>query len=877
MKERAMTDAQAGTLTLVFTDIENSSAISEQFRLLFEPTRDAHFRLLRAGLERWRGREVKSVGDSLFLAFDSAANAALWAVEAQRDLAAFDWPTPVGPVRVRIGMHTGEPYLSSDPNRPDYFGPPVNRAARVEAAAHGGQILISASTRVLAQSELPPDLVLRDMGLHRLSGVGEEHLWQVCAPDLSDTFRPLRTLDPERHNLPLPITALVGREQEISAWYALLTGEPLHGGAPLPPSPPTRLLTMTAFGGMGKTRTALHLAELCVPAFPQGVWWVELEGAGDREDLLLRLASSLRLDVSAGRPLWEQIAAFLREREMLLVLDNTEGIAAVAPLVRELLTAAPQLRVLVTTRRALELRGETVVELRPLPEEESRQLFVERARQVRDDFTLNDSNREDVAALCRRLEGVPLALELAAARGIAPREVLKRLTERFKLLQSRSPDLPPRQKALRAAIDWSYDLLSDDDKAVFAQVGVFAGGFTLEDAEAVCEGFDVFESVLELRRHSFFRVETVSGAQEDRYSMLDSLRDYAQERLRELPDGDDVCRRHAEYFLAFARQQTMLFHRAGEADALRALARNEENLRTALSWAAGEGRRPEQAELGLRIGLARGRRGYRAQAVAPVQEGLDALTPIREQHPGLYLELLRERTGLALETESVAEAAKWADEARNWAEAIGDADGIGQAENLQGRAALDGGNYPAARTCFESARTWAQAVGNVVLEAIALNNLAVVERRDSSGDRALAEQYLQAALRIRRKQGAMRGIAETLTNLGVLAYHRQEWDTAREFYAEALALQRQLDNLYSMAHLLFNLSEVAKEQGEGARACRLCAASERILREIGSPDAAQVSAYLAQIAEIACLTVDSCHAEAAAPSLADLTEWALAV
>ena len=874
-----MTGAQAGTLTLVFTDIEGSSALSEQFRGTFEPTRDLHFRLLRAGLEQWHGREVKSVGDALFLVFDSAANAVQWAIQAQHELASFEWPAPVGPVRVRIGMHTGEPFLSSDLDRPDYFGPPVNRAARVEAAAHGEQILLSDASRVLAQSELPPGIDLRDMGLHRLSGVGQERLWQVCAPGLRDTFPALRTLDPEWHNLPLPTSPLIGREGELAAWYARLTGKPLHKDVPTSLASPTRLLTLTAFGGMGKTRTALQLAELCVSAFPQGVWWVELEGAGDREDLLLRLAQALRLDVSAERPLWEQIAAYLRERKMLLILDNTEGIAAVAPLVKDLLASAPGLGILVTTRRALELPGEAVVQLHPLPETDSQRLFVERASAVRDDFTLNDDNRKDVAALCRRLEGIPLALELAAARsaGMTPREMLPRLNERFKLLQSRSPNLPKRQKALRAAIDWSYDLLEAEEQSVFAQLGVFAGGFTLRDAEAVCEGFDVFESVLELRDHSFFRVETEAKAQQDRYGMLDSLRDYALEKLRERPDPNEVCRLHADHFLKFARAQTALFRGPKEAEALHALFRNEENLRAALTWATEEGRAAEQAEHALRIGLVRGRRGYRAQAVAPVQEGLNALTPIREQHPKLYLELLCERAGLALEAETAEQAAKWAAEAQEWAEAMGDADGIAQTENLRGRAALDARDYPVARICFEAAKTRAQSVRNPALEAIAYNNLAVVERRDEDGDLALAEQHLQAALKIRRAQGDARGLAETLMNLGVLAYSRKEWEAARTFYSEALTLERQLDHLYGMAVLLYNLSEVAVEQGNSTRACRLCAASERLLREIGSADAAAATAYLTRIAETACLATDVCRHESAIPSLTDLTEWALAV
>ena len=871
-------DAHAGTLTLVFTDIEDSAAHSERFRAAFEPTRDLHFRLLRAGLNTWQGSEIKSAGDSLFVVFNSAAAAAQWAVHAQRALTEYAWPSPVGAVRVRMGLHTGEPFLSSDPQNLDYFGPAVNRAARIMGAAHGGQILISDTTRVLAQGELPPDILLRELGLHRLKGVGEERLWQIRHADLPDLFPSLLTLNPERHNLPIPPTPFIGREREILAWHTLLTGEPLspeHRAS----GPTTRLLTLCGFGGMGKTRAALHLAELCVERFAHGVCWVEMEGAGDSDELLLRLAQSLRLDVSSGMPLREQVFAFLREREMLLALDNTEGIPDIVPLVRDLLQAAPNVRFLVTTRRALELRGETVVELRPLPEADAQRLFVERARACRDDFAVNEDNARDVAALCRRLEGVPLALELAAARitGMTPRQMLPRLNERFKLLQSRSPDLPPRQRALRAAIDWSYNLLEEEERGIYAQLSVFAGGFTMEDAEAVCEGFDVFESVLELRRNSFFRVETDLSSQQDRFFMLDSLRDYANERLRERAEAEEVGQRHGDYFLQFAREQTARFRRPGEAAAMRALARNAENLRAALTWATGAGCHAQQAELGLLLGLALQRHGYHAQAVGSVQEGLDVLASERSSRPALYLELLLERAGLALETGDVDGGARMAGEAREWAQAHGNADGIGKAEILLGWAAMDANDYATARTHYQAARQQGEAVQDTTLMGVARNNLGIIERRDPQGNADARAEHLQAALKIRRTQGDTRGQAETLTNLGVLAYDQQKWDEAWRFYAEALTLERELDNLFGMALALSNLGEVALEQAKARLACRLFGASERLIREIGSSYGEDVAAYLTRAATAAALTPDACRRESEPFSLHDLSEWAMQI
>lgn len=869
-------DPPNDTLTLVFTDIEDSAAFSEKFLAAFEPTREAHFRLLRAGLERWRGREVKSAGDSLFVVFENAGDAVQWAVEAQRALTTFSWPAPVGPIRVRMGMYTGEPYPSPDANRPDYFGPPVNRAARVMGAAHGGQLLLSETTRAFVDSRLPPDIGLRDLGHHRLKGVGDERLWQTLHPDLPATFPPLNALNPERHNLPAPPTPFLGREAEIALWYGLLTGYSLTPDD-APPVQTTRLLTLTAFGGMGKTRAALHLAELCVERFAHGVCWMEAEGARGRDDLLLRLAQALRLDVSAERALEAQVFAHLRERELLLAVDNAEGIADVAPLVRDLLQAAPLVRVLVTSRRALDIRGETVVELRPLPDADAQRLFVERARAVRDDFALTEENAADIAALCRRLEGVPLALELAAARiaGMTPHQMLPRLNERFRLLQSRSPDLPPRQRALRAAIDWSYDLLQDEERRVFAQLGVFAGGFTLDDAEAVCEGFDVFESVLELRHNSFFRVETDPLVQQDRFVMLDSLREYALERLQGQPDAASVCQRHATHFLDFARAQTARFRGPFEPAALRALAVNEDNLRAALERTTEAGDTAASAELGLQIGRMLERRGYRAQAVAPVQEALDRLTAGRDTHAALFLEALIERAGLALEVGDAGNAARMADEARARAEAARDARGAGEAQNLLGWAAMDARDFASARAHFQAARDQAHRAADAGLQGIALNNLGLTERRDPDGDRALAESHLQSALALRRASGDRRGQAETLNNLGVLAFYRHDWDEAWRLYAEALALERELDHLYGIARQLSNLGEVAAEQTQAARACRLFAASERLMREIGSPLAGSVTAYLTEAAARADLSIDICRCEVEARSVADVAAWAM--
>ena len=844
-------DFPTGILTLAFTDIEGSSELSEKLRKAFEPSREVHFRLLRESASCWNGQEVGTAGDSLFLVFTLPADAVQWAVDAQKQMRAFPWPPEVGALKVRIGLHTGEPYFRQDAHKPDYFGPAVNRAARVMSAAHGEQILVSDATHALVSPDLPPTINFRDMGTHRLKGVGEEHLWQVTTPGLSSDFPLLHTLNPIRYSLPPATTPFIGREKEISDWLRRLTGEAQGASSEEAAAPPrTRLLTITGFGGMGKTRTALHLAELCRERFEHGVCWIELEDARKPEELHLKIAQTLRFDLNATRALPEQIFAFLQDRELLLVLDNCEQVQNAGIFVADLLKAAPKVSLLVTSRSALEVRAETVVELRPLPGEDAERLFVERARAVRTDFALTSDNAEDVTALCRGLEGVPLALELATARitGMTPRQMLSRLQELFRLLQSRSPDLPPRQRALHAAIDWSYDLLAQEERDVFAQLAVFAGGFALEDAETVCEGCDVFSSVGELRRHSFFGVETDKQTQQDRYVMLESLRAYALERLGERADAQAMRQRHAEYFAWFGSERLALFRQEAEANALRELTRNLANLRSGLQWARSAERVALFAELALIVGVTLARSGYRAQAVAPVQEGLDALAALADPPDSLMLELLLERAGLHLDQNESREARERAQQARVQAQTVGDVRNRGQAENLLGRAAYAEDDFPTARQHYQSALE-AAAVGKyLALEGIARNNLALVERDDPNGDREQAQQHLQQALNLRRAQRDRRAQSETLTNLGLLAYDRQDWASAWDFYAQSLGLEQELGHVFGAAMALSNLGEVAREQGEWKRACRLFAVSERLLLDLNSHLSPFVSEYLAQAA-----------------------------
>jgi predicted ATPase/DNA-binding SARP family transcriptional activator len=656
---------------------------------------------------------------------------------------------------------------------------------------------------------------------------------QRLHPDLSGDLPSRRALPTTVRHLPHTHTSFIGREQEIIESEALLL------------RPDVRLLTITGFGGMGKSRLAMEVAERCLPAFPEGVWWLEMEEARSGQAMFKRIAERLKLPMQATANIPEQIGRALRERSLLLALDNLEQAPDAAEGVRALLEMAPGLKCLVTSRRILALYGEHVLELRPLPEADAETLFVHRVCRQQPEFALSQDNRTDVAELCRRLEGVPLAIELAAARAplLTPRQILSRLNRQFPLLRSRTLDLPPRQRALYATIEWSYGLLPEPERAVFAQLAVFAGGFTLDDTEAVCKAEDVIESLETLRRHSFFRIETDVATQETRLTMLDSVREYAAEKLCECDEGEAAARRrHAERFLGVAQARLARRPTAREATALRELAPHIDNLRAAEQWAREAGVMPLAAELALALGRWQQRNGFLQEAVARIQDGLDALCPLADTRATLCAALLRERAGLHLDFGETADARACAEQARALCAAQDEAGGQANAENLLGQAAMQERRFPEARQRFARALKQFTREQNTVEMAVVQNNLGLVERRDRSGSavemaarREKAEQHLQEALRLRRSLDDRRGLAETLNNLGVLAQERDDLAVAWDYYIEALTYEQEVRNTLGAALLLANLGEVAQTQGDSKRAYRLLAVSERLLEAVQSP------------------------------------------
>lgn len=815
----------SGIITLVFTDIEGSSDLWERHRAAFQPVLDEHNRLMREAALRWQGVEVKTEGDAFFLVFAKASDAVRFAVEAQLAFKNYPWSSllpDLAGIRVRMGLHTGEPILGSHPDgTEDYFGPVVNRAARVGSAGHGGQIIISDAARSLSQGAMPGEITFQFLGKYRLKGVGQETLWQICHPELAHQFPPLKTLNPERHNLPAPVTPFIGREAQIRQWSQVLN------------DPGTRLLTLIGFGGLGKTRSALQLAELSIDEFTHGVWWVELDEARTGEDMLQRTAQALRIPLQPQPSVEEQLYRFLSDSHLLLVLDNTEQIADAAMVISGILSHTSRLKCLVTTRRALQISAERLVEIAPMALQDAISLFSERARARVPQFATTGETEADIAELCRRLEGVPLAIELATSRItlMTPRQMLGRLDEQLKLLQTRAPDLPNRQRALRAAIDWSYELLVDDDKALLSQLSVFAGGFTLHAAEAVADVPNVVEGITELRLHSFLRTETVEAIQENRFHMLTSVQTYALEKL--MACGHDVAMRgrHAEYFLEFGEGHLALLRTAAEARALDELEPELDNLREAFHRLIAQDDKVGAARLAVTLHQYLHRLGFWAQAQALLQAGWEAVAQDLDNQKPARAALAYHMGSLAHDMGDIATAHTRAGESCDLYRQLNDAGGLADALNLMGLLALDGADYPAAEQHFRESLEL-RAGNDHPGRGIALHNLARLA--SAQHDPAASQTLYEEALTHRRAGGDVRGEAETLGNLGVLAQNAGDSEKAGALYEASLMLRRMLRDRLGIALMLNNMGELAEGAGDAVRAVSLFSQSAALLQELKS-------------------------------------------
>ena len=573
-----------GTVTFLFTDIEGSTRLARELGAAYDDVLRDHHALLRDTFRGERGSEVRTAGDSFFVAFSRAAPAVAAAVAAQRALAAHEWPDGVT-VRVRMGLHTGEGPLAAD----DYGGLDVNRAARIAAAAHGGQILISGTTSSLVELSLPAGAELRDLGEHRLKDLERpERLFQVVIAGLERDFPPVRSLSPAVGNLPLPLTTFVGRERELDELQRLLDE--------------VRSVTLVGPGGTGKTRLSIELARSFRQKFHDGAFFVPLASVRDETLVASTIGRVLGLQESGTQPIGDRLLGHLQDRQTLLVLDNFEQLIGAATFVSELLAAAPRVKVIVTSRAPLHVAGEHQYPVEPLrlppvdavdPDTigaaEAVKLFVDRARAHAVEFVLDGTNGRVIAELCARLDGLPLAIELAAARTrtLTPEAMVRRIDRRLDSLMAAGRDMPARQSTLRATIAWSHDLLDEPERRLFARLSVFSGGARLDDAELVCGppdeiGRDVAETAASLVDHSLLRQDVSAG--EPRLQMLETIREFAAERLAESGEDAEVRRRHGACFLELAERAEPELMASDPVAWVDRLERDHDNIRAALDW-----------------------------------------------------------------------------------------------------------------------------------------------------------------------------------------------------------------------------------------------------------------------------------------------------
>ena len=782
----------SGTVTFMFTDMEGSTQLVQQLHDEYATLLADQRSLLRMAFEKWNGHEVDTQGDSFFVAFTRASDAVNAAVDAQRALAGYRGPQGVT-VRVRTGLHTAESHFGAT----GYVGIDVHRAARICAAGHGGQVLVSQTTYDLLESSLPHGVGWRDLGEHRLKDLNRpQRLYQLEISDLPSDFPPLKSLDLFPNNLPIQLTSFIGRELEMAEIKDLLFK--------------TRLLTLTGVGGSGKTRLAEQVGTELIEKFADGVWIAELAPLADPTFLVPAVSSAVGYREASGRPILDVLIEYLRPKKLLLLLDNCEHlIAQCAEFADRLLRACSQVRILATSREPLAITGETIYgvpslsqpDVHHLPpfesvlEYEAVRLFIERAMSVSPNFILTKDNAHAISKICYHLDGIPLALELAAARvrALSIEQIMTRLHDRFSLLTAGSRTALPRHQTLRALIDWSYGLLSEKERVLLRRLSVFTGDWSIDAAEKVCtdgeiESSEVLELLLQLVDKSLVAAE--ESNEKTRYRMLATIREYASEKMAESGEFDTFSRHHAEFFLTLAEQAEPKLTSVDRALWLNRLEVEYDNIRGALQWII----RHEKAVPGLRLGGALWRfwevRGHWT-------EGRNLLAAV-----------------LAIAGEYGSSSAR--------------------AKALQGTGVLAfyQRDYASAKNLFEESLALFRKSGDNRGTAWVLIYQGWMA--NDSGNFELALALLNDSLALFRKVGDKQGIAWSLCRLGLVAVFQGDYSTARPLIEESLALSREVRDPVETGFSLFMLSIVELSQGDLSSARVLGVESEKINRSLGN-------------------------------------------
>ncbi len=849
MSDRAPAGAPlpVGTVTFVFTDIEGSTRLVATLGDRWEPLLQRHRVLVRAALAENAGFEVQTEGDGFFLVFPRVGSALAFARDVQRAFAAEPWPENAR-LRVRAGLHVGTGVLDADGS---YVGGDVHRAARVAGAAHGGQVLLSETAAALAAGATPAGVAIHDLGEHRLKDLRPERLAALEIEGLASDFPPIRALDARPNNLPSQLTSFVGRERELEDAVALLDQ--------------ARLLTLTGPGGTGKTRLALQIAAVVADRFPDGVWFVALEPIRERRLVGAAIARTLGLADSSTRSPLDAIAEHIADRAVLLVLDNFEQVIEAAPDAADILRRCPGARLVVTSRASLHVAGEqeypvpglptppdmrhlSAIEAARLPsaarrtdpaalsQYEAVRLFIARAVAVRPDFAVTNENAPAVAAICSRLQGMPLAIELAAARVkvLSPDAILARLEDRLGLLASTARDVPERQRTLRGAIAWSYDLLEPPERRLLDRLAAFVGGADLQMAETVCDptgelGIDLLDGLASLVDRSLVRAVDADGT--SRFVLLDTIRSFALEQLDAGGEAEATRRRHLGAFLALAEEAAPHLAGSGQRHWLDRLDADHDNLRAALELAEALPDPPAAVRLGFALWRFWQQRGYLNEARArlgriadrgwPLEprlrarlcEALGGLAYWQADHevsrrwyrealaiwrtqddPGeLANALYNASTGSIVklaarefDSDEVHQAERQLDEAEQLYADLGDRVGLGNVAWARGNLDYFQGRNLAAESWFVRSLEHFRATGQRTMEAWALHMTGTAVLKEGRVDDA--ETMIGHALRHFHDSGDVSGITLSLDDLSAVAVARGDLPRAARLRGAARQL-----------------------------------------------------------------------------------------
>jgi predicted ATPase/class 3 adenylate cyclase len=812
-----MRDLPEGTITLLFTDIEGSTHLLQQLGEGYAELLTECRNLLSTAFHTYSGHEVDTQGDAMFFVFARASDALLAAVDAQRELASHPWPDDVA-VRVRMGLHTGEPSRVAE----GYVGLDVHYAARIMSSAYGGQVLLSRTTCDLVERDLPEGVSLRDLGEHYLKDLERPiTLYQLVIAGLSADFPPLKTRDNRFDSLPVQPTPLIGREHEVATLGQLLRREEVH------------LVTLTGPGGTGKTRLAIQTASELRDVFIDGICLVSLAPINDPMLVMPTIARALGIRDGVGQSITARLAEVLLGKRVLLLLDNFEQIVGAASQVADLLTFCPQLKLLVTSREVLRVRAEHEFAVPPLALPDlahlpglaalayvpSVALFLQRAQAARPEFQLTSTNARAVAEICVRLDGLPLAIELAAARMklLTPQVLLARLSRRLAILTSGARDVPTRQQTLRNTIEWSYQLLSFEEQRLFRWLSVFVSGCTLQAAEAVCNTSDdqsgqLLDGIASLIDKSLLqRVEQTGEENEElRVQMLETISEYGLEVLTANGEGEVARQAHANYFLSLVEEAEPALKGPLLVGWLERLEREHDNLRAAWQWAVESGR-PEMA---LRFGIALERfwvvRGHRNEGLAFLERalvgsaGVTTIVRAKALLAAARLAFIQSNydQGEALAQESLALFRK-----------LGDRRGIALSLDRLGMASWRRGDFPAARVLLEEDLPLFKEIGDKDRVAWSLFTLGLLNNKQ--GEYTRAYTLFEESLTLFRALGNKRGIAASLTQLaGTLFVSQGSQTKIYPLLEEGLSLDQEVGDKEGMAVASLLLGWVALKQGD---------------------------------------------------------------